>query len=134
MALKYKILEDLKLVYAEAVGTLSFDDLKNHINSLSKDPRYHSPMLKLVDYRKLEEYALTTKEAETFSRIKASLTRRFTKERCAFVVPSDLVFGMIRHHQAFIDEGEIDTEIFRDIDAAKKWLGIDLNDEELMMD
>ena len=134
MTIKHKIIEDLKLVYAVTDGTLNFEDLMNHIEALSKDPNYNSPMLKLVDYRNLKEYGLSTKEAEIFSIKKASLTERFLHEKCAFIVPSDLVFGMIRHHQAFIDENKIDTKIFRDLEEATKWLGIDVKDEELIID
>ena len=90
MTIKHKIIEDLKLVYAVTDGILNFEDLMNHIEDLSKDPKYNSPMLKLVDYRNLKEYGLTTKEAEIFSIKKASLTERFLNEKCAFIVCSDL--------------------------------------------
>ena len=48
--------------------------------------------------------------------------------------PAYLVFGMVRHHQVFIDENKIDTKIFRDFEEATKWLGIDVKDEELIID
>jgi hypothetical protein len=41
---------------------------------------------------------------------------------------------MIRHHQVFIDENKINTKIFRDLEEATKWLGIDVKDEELIID
>jgi hypothetical protein len=134
MTIKYKIIEDLKLVYVSTDGTLSFDDLMKHIVKLSEDPKYKPPMLKLVNYSNLEKYLLKTEEAEIFSQKKASLTERFLNEKCAFVVSSNLVYGMARHHQAYIDKNKIDTNIFRDLEEATKWLGIDIKDEDLIID
>ena len=129
--MKYKIFEDLKLVYVEVNDILRFEDLMQHLDELSRDPRYTPPMLKLVNYQNLKKYELSAKESEVFSNRKAALSDRFMHEKCAFVVPSDLGFGMARHHQAFIDENKIQIKIFRDLAEAKKWLEIDIPNEEL---
>ena len=133
MSLKYKIIEDCKLVYVVGDDSLNFDELMNHIGELSQDTKYNSPMLKLVDYRNLKKYGLTTDESEIFSIKKASLAERFLHEKCAFIVPSDLGYGMVRHHQAFINEDKIETEIFRELEDAKEWLGINVTNEELII-
>ena len=42
-----------------------------------------------------------------------------------------LPYGMARHHQAFLSETDLETNIFRDFQEAKKWLGVDIDDDEL---
>ena len=96
----------------------------DHINELANDPGYIPPMKKLLDYSELKKYEVTTEESVTFSKRKQELSDIFLNEQCAIVVPSDLVFGMARHHQAFLDEEKLHTKIFRDLDEAKAWLEI----------
>jgi hypothetical protein len=129
MAYRYKIFDDIKLVYVKADGPLYLKDLMDHIEKLAADPKYIPPMLKLVDYRELEGYGISIRESEIFSQKKQSLSDKFINEKCAFVVSSDLIFGMVRHHQAYLDEDKLSTNIFRDINEAKNWLGIDTDYE-----
>lgn len=125
MTYRYKIFEDTKLVYVKADGTMRFQDLMEHIETLAKDPGYTSPMKKLLNYLELEKYEVTTRESEIFSKRKQELVNRFMNEKCAIVVPSDLIYGMARHHQAFVDPVRLETDIFRDINEAIRWLEID---------
>jgi hypothetical protein len=132
MTFRYKIFKDLKFIYAKAEGTLTADDLDNHLDQLVKDPDYIPPMLKLVDQRNVKAYGLTNKQAEQFAMKKASLDNRFRNEKCAILVASDLGFGVARIHQAFLDESAIQIEVFRSLGNAKKWLDVNISDEDLV--
>jgi hypothetical protein len=47
-------------------------------------------------------------------------------ERCAFVSPVDLTYSVSRVHQALVDNTDINTEVFRQIEDALEWLGVEL--------
>ena len=128
--LRYRIHKDLKFIYAAGEGTLTAHEINNHLDELLEDPAYTPPMLKLVDYRKVKEYQFSNKEAEIFSKKKASMAKHFSQEKCAILVASDLGFGIARLHQAFIDEKNIKTEVFRNLEDAQKWLGVDISDKD----
>ena len=130
MALRYEINEDIKLVYAIGNGIVSFSELMNHMEVLSKDPRYQAPMRKLVDYRDIESIEISMDESEIFAKKKASLDRVFAGEKCAVVSPSDIGFGMARVHDSLLDNEDpnIDFAVFRKFEDALNWLGIKLDD------
>ena len=125
MSLKYKIFEDIKLVYVKAVDELKFEELMAHIETLANDPAYVPPMKKLLDYAELKKSGLTNSESIDFSKRKQELSDRFANEKCAIVTLADFVSGINKYHQAYIDETKLKTMVFENIDDAKAWLGID---------
>jgi hypothetical protein len=52
--------------------------------------------------------------------------------RRALVVTSDVVFGMARMYQILRDESPDELEIFREMDGALQWLGVDDEKAELL--
>ncbi|MBN1406606.1 MAG: hypothetical protein JW956_02390 [Calditrichaceae bacterium] len=134
MALKYEIIEELNLVLAVGKDVISFKELMDHMDQLSKDARYKRPMKKLVDYRKVKSVQLNSSESETFAQKKASLGNVFLGEKCAIVAPIDPIYGVARIHDSLMDYKEpgIEISVFRDWDEAKDWLNIDLQDNEYL--
>jgi hypothetical protein len=135
MALKYKIIKRKKTVYVIGNGDITFSELMRHIDELAQDPDYKAPMKKLVDYRNIESLDLSMSESEIFAQKKAELDCIFTGERCAIVTTLDSSFGMARVHDTLIGlkNPDIDTMVFRDFTKAQKWLGIALDDDELII-
>jgi hypothetical protein len=126
MSLKYKIFEDIKLVYVKAVDLLDYDELMDHIEKLANDPAYIPPMKKLLDYVDLKKSSLTNSESIAFSKRKQELSDRFLDEKCAIVTQEDYFSLITKYHQSYIDEEKLKTRIFQNIDEAKVWLDIDL--------
>lgn len=48
--------------------------------------------------------------------------------KAAIVVSSPVIFGMARMLQILTEKSDLDIAVFRDIDKACKWLGIDTPD------
>jgi hypothetical protein len=134
MPLKYKILDDEKLVYVIGAETITFDELLDHLDDLSKDPQYKAPMKKLVDYRNIEKIGVSMAESRTFFKKKASLDKVFSGEKCAIVAIQDFDFGMSRAHTAYIEGADIETVVFRDIQSALSWLNVKLNEDDLTIE
>ena len=134
MAIRYKIFEDLKFVYAVGTGALTLDDLLSHTEELANDPKYVAPMLKLIDYRNLQENKTTFADSERFAAAKSSFADRFSGEKFAVVVPTDNSFGMARHNSAHLKPGCFEHGVFREIKEALDWLGLEIDENELAID
>ena len=132
MPLKYEIIESKKLVYAKATGTVTFSDLMNHVAELCQDSKYKAPMKKLVDYRKIKTMDISMDEQKRFVEKKASAKELFSGEKCAIVAPTDFGFALARVHASLTGGAEWDTATFRDFNEALIWLGIELDDAELI--
>jgi len=132
MPLKYKIIESKKLLYVKGIGTVSFSELMNHVDELCQDPKYKAPMKKLVDHRQVKKLDLTMNEQERFVEKKASMKELFLGEKCAIVVPTDFGFALARVHGALSEGSNRDTSVFRDFNEALTWLGVKLDDDELI--
>lgn len=134
MPLKYRIIEDRKLVYVTGEGDITFPELMSHIEELARDPGYKAPMKKLVDYRNATLNEISMKESDIFTQRKASLCDVFAGEQCAIVAPRDADFGMSRSHNAKIERSNVNTSVFRNLDDALKWLDVKLDPAEFTGD
>ncbi len=131
MPIKYKIFQNRKLVYALGNGKITFDELLQHIEELAADPQYKPPMKKIVDYRNATLFGLSIEEANKFTIKKVQLVEIFNNETCAFVMNSDLDFGMSRAHEAHFENSDITTNVFRNMEEALSWLQVDLDKDEM---
>ena len=50
------------------------------------------------------------------------------KFKTAIIAPDDLPFGLGRLYEAYSDESPETTSVFREIDKAFEWLGLDLHE------
>lgn len=131
MPLKYKIIESKKLIYAVGEGEINCDELIRHFDELSEDPKYTSPMKKLVDYRNATIANLTREEAHTITLKKEQLKNAFKNEMCAIITHTDADFGLSRAHGAYIEKSDIEVNVFRNIHDALLWLQVDVDEKEL---
>ena len=57
----------------------------------------------------------------------------FFGEKCAIVAPTDFGFALARVHGALCEGSNRETSVFRDFNETLAWLGVELDDEELIM-
>ncbi len=127
MPLRYEIIESQRLVLVVIEGRIGLVDLLQHIEVLSRDPRYVPPMKKLVDYRLAEQMGPKSEDIEAFVNSKTLMREIFAHEKCAIVIVNDLDFGMARIFSAKIESANYETNVFRDYRKALDWLEVDLS-------
>ncbi|MGV7223168.1 MAG: hypothetical protein ACQ9MH_16765 [Nitrospinales bacterium] len=127
MAIEYEIIEDKRLVIAKGSGVVTGNDVISHLETLAADERFVGPMKKIVDYSSIDSIRQSNEEVIIIARKKEALERKFAGEKCAFVSPADLTFGIARVHQALIDSTGINTNVFRRIEEALEWLDVELD-------
>jgi hypothetical protein len=124
MPVKYRVLPAANLVHTVWSGVVTLEDAVRHNDGLRSDPDFSPSMRQLSDARGVE------------SRVSGEGVRGLARHsafgaesRRAIVVSDDTIFGVSRMYEAqAASAGEV--QIFRDIDEALAWLGVDPSDLE----
>jgi hypothetical protein len=121
MPCEFSIDKDRRLVISRGTGTFGYADFLEHMEKLGLDPRFSPEFAHVVDCRGFDVIDLTAAQVEELGgqSIFAATARR------AFVVASDLHFGLSRMFAAFREAkcGQI-TMVFREMREAAAWLGL----------
>lgn len=102
-------------------GVATDDDIFDHGQRLQNDPLFRPDFRQLVDMSDLTEIRVGSGVIRDASRNQffAPGVRR------AVVANSDVSFGMARMYAIASENSGQTIEVFRDINAAKAWLGIE---------
>ena len=129
MPIEYEIIESQRLIIAKGSGVITGEEILDHLETLANDYRYISPMKKLVDYRLVDNIAVSTDEQWQIADRKNDLNTKFDGEKCAFISPKDINFGQSQVHQALVEGYNLSTEVFRSVKDALSWLDVMLDDD-----
>ncbi len=110
-----------RLVVSRAFGVLRDDDLYAHHDALRSDPDFEPTFRQLYDFRDVERVEVTSEAVDAL----ANQSPFGAGSRRAFVVASDLAFGLARMYQAMVEPQGHVLRVFRDFAAACEWLGVD---------
>ncbi len=120
MPVTYRIDVAAGIVYSEAHGRVTDDDLVDHQSRLQSDPDFRPDLRQLFDFRGVEAVEVTTHGIRRL----AERQRFGPGSKRAFVTSREVVYGLARMYQAMTDPAPGLVEIFRDdMDQARKWLG-----------
>ena len=113
---------DKNVLYSEAAGVITIDDIMEYYSSLATlDLR--------PDYRVLADYRNADLKINYDDMCKMTQRRRVLSSKIgkiliAVVASRELVFGMARMYQSLLDDDHYEVHPFKDINEAKTWLGL----------
>jgi hypothetical protein len=117
----YTIDPSRRLVTTRVWGAATDEDIYEHGRQLRADPQYDPTFRQLADMSGITEILVTTGTIEEISR--GGLFVPGTPR--AFVASSnDAVFGLLRKYELHADILGQNVKVFRDLQAAKLWLGL----------
>lgn len=114
-----------KTVFAKATGNLTLAELLNERESMRSNPDFDPSFSFLMDLRDVTGLHITNAEL----RILAANSAHDQSAKHAYVVPSDVVFGMARIYAAISKVNDDTVQVFRDIGSARAWLGLDADED-----
>jgi len=121
----YAIDHEARLVRIVGDGRLTDQEMLECISALREDPRLEPDMNTLSDMREIE-VAFTQRGVSAMIDVMERTASRRSSARAAIVVSTDVAFGMGRMFELQVDERVAPTvRIFRDLLAAREWLGIE---------
>lgn len=117
----YVIDEASRTVFSCACGSFTFSDCMGHMDRLLADPRFNPDYNQIYDFSDVTELSITPEQIH-------QLAKRHVfsaKSRRAYVVSSDLHFGMSRMYSSLREsEGEPGIITFRDLPSAVIWTNV----------
>jgi hypothetical protein len=121
MPATYVIDEARRLVLSEASGVLTAAEMFDHQQCLCADPAFQPDFQQLFDFTKVIE---TKTSIEDVRRLAAESPFRAGARR-AFVVARPVCYGLARMFQMLTEKHKTETEIFGDMEEARRWLGLE---------
>lgn len=126
MPLKYRVDKSLGVVFSIADGVLDIEDCIQLKEALRSDPDFQSSFDQFLDLTKIVDCRLTPGELNLLA-----AQPLFSKDsRRVFVAPNDLVYGLSRMYQAFMEDHDSEIAVFRDRSEAMKWMGLEETDQD----
>ena len=123
MAFEFEIDTTEGIMCKRGTGSVTVDDIHAQLAAEMEHPDFKPGLRRLVDYRFLEP-RLSAEDVEAIAATMGRLQDRFGSARWAIVTNSDLVYGLTRMYMAFSDDSPIEVSVFREMDAARDWLGL----------
>lgn len=112
---------DIDLTIFTIVGEITFDEVLDHTRTfLSGKPS----KLALWDFTSGTIARISSQELKEIAKQGDVISARIEGGKGAILAPKDIDYGMSRIFQVFseIEDFPLEVEIFRDLNAAKKWL------------
>ena len=117
----YTLDTDRRVVFSRGWGSLAEAELTAHSRALRADPRFDSAFAQIVDLRDVKTFEVTPMDV----RGQAENTPFAVTSRRAFVVASDVGYGMARMYQSSFPGEANGIHIYRDMGEALSWVGLE---------
>ena len=128
MPITYRIDSVGKRILTTVAGPVTVDDIVSHIGDIHRLRPEAYPAL--VDTREVTGPFLSASDIWRA----ASLTRVFREQGdfppCAIVAENELIYGLVRMFENLVSDF-VNLKVFRDVEAAEKWLANPIRDEEM---
>ncbi len=124
MPFEFRIVQDLRLRLVTASGTIEDQGLVETFESHWHLPEYDTSLNVLYDFRRLSEVEASTATVQDLAELSLTVHRDPTGAKTALVAPVDVVYGVNRMYQAFVEQSPNPLEVFREIADALEWVGV----------
>lgn len=125
MPLQYRIFPDLKIAYVKGEGKVTADEIITQGARMFAEKEWFNGFSVLCDYREIDVFDLETEDIDGIVNQDKINERLFDQSKCAIVSGSNVVFGISRMWEILSENNRIETMVYRDIEDALRWLGID---------
>jgi len=123
MAISYVVDKVLGLSAVKGTGTLTDEDMINHSAALREHPDSDCVRVELADLREAE-FDLSPSGVRRVVDFDRRILSNFPGMKRALVVSTDLQYSLARLYVQLMTPHGADVEAFRDLAAARKWLGL----------
>lgn len=121
MPVTYELDRGFPLVRTRCTGDVTFAEVADHCRELEHDaslPDRLDVLLDLTDMESIPESA----QLRSLAGEVEQLRKKVRWGACAIVAKSDVLFGMSRMFQVFVEGHFVHSSVFRGIDEAERWL------------
>lgn len=106
------------------LGVIDDAELLQFFSNYWKSSTYDSSLDELYDMTGLEVSQITSPGLRELANANLELNRHAPGVKSAVVAPRDLVYGLNRMYQVFVEDSPTSLQVFRDLPKARQWLGL----------
>ena len=117
----YNILDENQLTFIIPSGRYSLKDIKSLITLVVSDPDYNPDYNVLLNLREVNYTPVVSKIIE-ISEFIVTMKQSF-RAKTAIITKSELMYQMFKLSAHYTSKQGLQTNIFKDMDIAKEWLG-----------
>ncbi len=124
MPFSYVVYQEQRLVISAGSGRVTQAEIKERQDQTASDPDFAPEFDQIVDLTAVTDFEMSMDEFAALARRKVFASR----SRRAFVASTPHVFGMGRlweAHSELADDDPSKIQVFYDLPAALKWLGLE---------
>jgi hypothetical protein len=125
MPIEFRYIEELGVLHTIGKGRVLLKDFLDFHRSVSIiNPPSH--LLILSDYRELDASALSSSDIEQIrTNAIGRIENKYKAVKEALVVSETLTYGLSRMYDSVVYSEKYEVNVFRDINDAKAWLGLE---------
>jgi hypothetical protein len=127
MPIHYSVDPVRRRIVTRADGVVTFKDINAHLDLEQRNRDLAAP--EVVDARGATTN-LTTEEVRALVRRAADMSRVVDLGPTAIVTTNDVVYGMARMYSMLVEGYGANTEVFRDLESAERWLNQISDDDQ----
>ncbi len=126
MPISFKLYEEHELFLSKWVGEISDSDLLQSYKQLFDNEKYKPGFDEIADTRNANIAGVTSEGLMSlFIMVQQNISGKCESFKTAVIAPKDLEFDMARIYEVFSDDSNENVMVFRSIDSALNWLGIE---------
>ncbi len=132
MPIERTYFKDHNFVLTRIYGKLTPAELGQHVIEMNGEYKGKHAVNELADCSYLTDVSQLSTTGVMISAEMERGEERVTDSKGAIVAISDTVFGMARAYAAIAQESRIDSRVYRSMDEAIEWLGVDHLREQIV--
>ncbi len=121
MPITYDLDSDACSILTRCAGTITYDEVVGHFRELVAVPGLPAKLDVLLDLREMESLPESGQMRGVATEIE-QLRARVELDAFAIVTDRDALYGMVRMFQVFAEGFVSELKVFRDYEAASRWL------------
>jgi hypothetical protein len=123
MPIAFRIDKESGIVYTTIEGRITTDELLESLERFMNHPDFSPGLNGLADLRNIEMDTFSA-DVRRIAELMVEYRNKIGPSKTAVVISKDVTFGMTRMFQSFSEQSSIKTAIFRDMEEALRWLGV----------
>ena len=127
MPIRLKVLNNGNLIYAEAVGILTPEDIVKSEDDIENNPLIKNDFTQIFDVSKMEGSRVTLDSFNIFLKRSLENKKRSENSELAIVVTEESSYHKACHYKSLVQPSRRKVFVTADLDIAKEWLNIDLD-------
>ncbi len=125
MPISFTIHADFGLLVTRFVGVVASDEYVEVYRSILGGSEFRHGFNELADFQEITEFNVTARDMMRVSGLVRRFYGRRSESTCtAIIAPRAELYGMGRMYTAFTDPDTENVEVFKDVNEAMRWLGL----------